>query len=151
MEIKPIKSNDDYKAALKEIRSLWSAELNTLEGDKLDVLITLVEAYENKHYPIDPPEPVEAIKSKMEQKGLRKIDLVHIFGGKNRVTEVLSRKKPLTINMIKNIHNEMGIPYESLIGFKRIPVYQNTDRIMQDTDRSSGPRRLLCDIVKEAA
>lgn len=151
MQIKPIKSNDDYKAALKEIRTLWSAEPNTPQGDKLDILITLVEAYENKFYHIDPPEPIEAIKSKMEQKGLRKIDLVHMVGGKNRVTEVLSRKKPLTINMIKNIHSEMGIPLESLIGYSRTHVFRNTDRIMQDTDRNSGPRRLLCDNVMEVA
>ncbi|HAJ79690.1 MAG TPA: transcriptional regulator [Fibrobacteres bacterium] len=116
MKIKPIKCKDDYNLALKEIQKLWNAEPNTPAGDTLEILITLVEAYEEKHYPIDPPDPVEAIKFRMEQKGLRQIDLASIMGGKNRVSEVISRKKPLTLKMIKNLHKAIGIPYESLIG-----------------------------------
>lgn len=115
MKIKPIKTKKDYRLALNEIRNLWDAEPGTPAGDKLDVLITLVEAYEKKHYPIDPPDPVEAIKFRMEQKGLRRVDLAPIMGGKNRVSEVLSRKKPLTLKMIRSLHNKIGIPYESLI------------------------------------
>jgi HTH-type transcriptional regulator/antitoxin HigA len=116
MKIKPIKSKRDYNAALKEVQQLWNAEPNTPDGDNLEILITLIEAYEEKHYPIDPPDPIEAIKFRMEQKGLRKVDLAFMMGGKNRVSEVLSGKKPLTLKMIKNLHKEIGIPYESLIG-----------------------------------
>lgn len=116
MKIKPIKSKADYNLALKEIQELWNAEPNTPDGDTLEILITLVEAYEEKHFPIDPPDPIEAIKFRMEQKGLRKVDLASMMGGKNRVSEVLSRKKPLTLKMIRNLHKEIGIPYESLIG-----------------------------------
>jgi HTH-type transcriptional regulator/antitoxin HigA len=116
MKIKPIKSKRDYDAALKEVQQLWNAEPNTPDGDNLEILITLIEAYEEKHYPIDPPDPIEAIKFRMEQKGLRKVDLALMMGGKNRVSEVLSGKKPLTLKMIKNLHKEIGIPYESLIG-----------------------------------
>lgn len=116
MIIKPIKTKADYKAALKAIQEYWTAQPNTPDGDTLEVLITLVEAYEEKHYHIDPPDPVEAIQFRMEQQGLRQVDLANMLGGKNRVSEVLSRKKPLTLKMIRNLHKEMGIPYESLIG-----------------------------------
>jgi len=116
MSIKPIKSKKDYAAALLEIQKLWNAEPNTPKGDTLEVLITLVEAFEEKHYPIDPPDPVEAIFFRMEQKGLKKVDLAPYMGGKNRVSEVLSRKKNLTLNMIRNLHYHIGIPFESLIG-----------------------------------
>jgi HTH-type transcriptional regulator/antitoxin HigA len=115
MKIKPVKTKEDYKAALKAIQKYWDAQPNTPDGDTLEILITLVEAYEEIHYHIDPPDPIAAIAFRMEQKGLRKVDLAHIMGGKNRVSEVLSRKKPLTLKMIKNLHKEMGIPYESLI------------------------------------
>lgn len=127
MKIKPIKTKEDYKSALRVIQKLWDAEPNTPQGDTLEILITLVEAYEEKHYHIDPPDPVEAINFRMEQRGLRRVDLAHIMGGKNRVSEVLSRKKPLTLKMIKNLHNEMGIPYESLIGEQR-KIFQVAER-----------------------
>jgi HTH-type transcriptional regulator/antitoxin HigA len=138
MKIKPIKSEKDYKTALKEIQKHWDAVPNTPEGDTLEVLITLVEVYEEKHYPIDPPDPIEAINFRMEQRGLRRVDLAHIMGGKNRVTEVLSRKKPLTLKMIKNLHDETGIPYESLIGFKNPFVLTKPYRITQDTNLPFG-------------
>ena len=115
MKIKPLKTEKDYKSALEHVRRLWNAEPETPDGDDLDVLITLIEAYEEKHYPIDPPDPVEAIKFRMDQKGLRRVDLAPILGGKNRVSEVLQRKKPLTLKMIRNLHQKIGIPYESLI------------------------------------
>ena len=115
MEIKPIKTKADYRAALKEIEALMAAELDTPDGERLDVLVTLVEAYENKHYRFDLPDPVEAIKFRMEQKGMTPKDLVPMIGRINRVYEVLSRKRPLTLAMIQRLHNELGIPAESLI------------------------------------
>jgi HTH-type transcriptional regulator / antitoxin HigA len=115
MEIKPIKSRADYRAALKEIETLMTAELDTPKGERLDVLVTLVEAYENKHYPLDLPDPVEAIKFCMEQRGMTPKDLVPFIGRINRVYEVLSRKRPLTLAMIQRLHSELGIPAESLI------------------------------------
>lgn len=115
MEIKPIKTKADYKAALKEIESLMGEEGNTPEGERLDVLVTLVEAYEEKHFPMDLPDPIEAIKFAMEQKGLTAKDLVPMIGRLNRVYEILSRRRPLTIAMIQRLHADLGIPAESLI------------------------------------
>lgn len=116
MKIKPIKNKKDYQLALKQIQNHWNAQPNTPEGDTLEVLITLVEAYEEKHYHIDPPDPVEAIKFRMEQKGLSRMDIAPLMGGKSRVSEVFAYKKPLTLKMIKKLHEKIGIPYESLIG-----------------------------------
>jgi HTH-type transcriptional regulator/antitoxin HigA len=115
MEIKPIKTKADYRAALKEIEALMAAEFDTPDGERLDVLVMLVEAYENKHYRLELPDPVEAIKFRMEQKGLTPKDLVPMIGRINRVYEVLSRKRPLTLAMIQRLHSELGIPAESLI------------------------------------
>ena len=115
MEINPIKTKADYRAALKEIETLMAAEIDTPEGERLDVLVTLVEAYENKHYRLDLPDPVEAIKFRMEQKGMTPKDLVPIIGRINRVYEILSRRRPLTLAMIQRLHSELGIPAESLI------------------------------------
>ncbi len=92
-----------------------SAELNTPEGDKLDILVTLVEAWEREHYPMDFPDPIEAIRFVMEQRGLEPKDLVPMIGQGNRVYEVLNRKRPLTLNMIRKLHKDLGIPAESLI------------------------------------
>ena len=115
MEIKPIKTKGDYRAALKEIEALMAAERDTPEGERLDVLVTLVEAYERKHYPFELPDPVEAIKFRMEQKGMTPKDLVPMIGRINRVYEILSRKRPLTLAMVQRLHSELGIPAESLI------------------------------------
>jgi HTH-type transcriptional regulator/antitoxin HigA len=115
MDIKPIKTNADYRAALKEIEMLMMVEPDTQEGEKLDVLVTLVEAYEQKHYPLDLPDPVEAIKFEMEQKGLTVKDLEPMIGKSNRVYEVLNRKRSLTLKMIWRLHEQLGIPAESLI------------------------------------
>ena len=115
MEIKPIRSKADYRAALKEIESLMSAQAGTPQGERLDVLVTLVEAYERKHFPMDLPDAVEAIKFRMEQSGLGPKDLVPMIGQLNRVYEVLSRKRPLILKMIWRLHRELGIPAESLI------------------------------------
>ena len=115
MEIKPIRTKADYRAALKEIEALMSARAGTPEGARLDVLVTLVEAYEKKHYRFDLPDPVEAIKFRMEQMELGPKDLVPMIGQINRVYEVLNRKRPLTLQMIRRLHRTLGIPAESLI------------------------------------
>ena len=115
MNIKSIKTETDYREALKEIESLMTAESNTPQGEKLDILVTLIEAYERKHFPLDLPDPVEAIKFEMEHKGLTVKDLEPMIGKSNRVYEVLNRKRALTLRMIQKLHQELGIPAESLI------------------------------------
>lgn len=117
MQINPIRTEADYKATLKEVSSLMESDpdLGTPEGDRLDVLATLVQAYEEKHYPIDLPDPVEAIKFRMEQAGLTAKDLEPMIGRRNRVYEVLNRKRALTLPMIWKLHQQLGIPAESLI------------------------------------
>ena len=115
MEIKPIRTKADYRATLKEVETLMQAEPGTADGERLDVLATLVEAYERKHFPMDLPDPVEAIKFRMEQSGLGPKDLVPMIGQLNRVYEILSRKRPLTLAMIRALHDKLGIPSELLI------------------------------------
>ena len=117
MDIQPIKSKRDYHRALKEIEPLMNAKRGTPDGDRLDVLVTLVEAWEAKHYRIDFPDPVEAIKYHMEQKGLEPRDLIRFIGNRNRVYEILNRKRPLTLRMVWRLHQGLGIPAESLIRF----------------------------------
>jgi len=115
MDIRPIKTDEDYEKALKRIEELWDATGNTPEGDELEILTTLVEAYEVKHYQILPPDPIEAIKFRMEQFGMKKTDLAPILGGKNRVSEVLNRKRKLTMKMIRALNKELNIPAEALL------------------------------------
>lgn len=115
MEICPVKTEADYQAALKEIEGFMSAQADSVEGERLEVLVTLVEAYERQHYPIDFPDPVEAIKFRMEHQGLTIDDLVPVIGRKNRVYEVLARKRPLTLRMIEGLHETFAIPAESLL------------------------------------
>ena len=115
MKINPIKTKSDHRAALKEIETLMAAEPGSREGERLDVLVTLVEAYENRHYRFDLPDPVEAIKFGMEQKGMTPKDMVPMIGKINRVYEILNRKRPLTLAMIQRLHDDLGIPAESLI------------------------------------
>lgn len=115
MNIKPIKTGADYRATLKKVETLMTAKPNTSEGDKLDVLATLIEAYEREHFPLDLPDPVEAIRFEMEQKGLTIKDLEPMIGKSNRVYEILNRKRSLTLKMIQKLHQELGIPAESLI------------------------------------
>ena len=115
MDIAPIRTKRDCRRALKEIEALMDARRGTPEGDRLDVLATLVEAWEAKHYPIDLPDPVAAIKYHMEQQGLAPKDLVPYIGSRNRVYEVLNRKRPLTLKMVWRLHSGLGIPAESLI------------------------------------
>jgi HTH-type transcriptional regulator/antitoxin HigA len=119
MDIAPLKNRRDYRHALKEIETLMQARRNTPEGDRLDVLVTLVEAWERKHYPLDLPDPVEAIKYHMEQNGLAPRDLIPFIGSRNRVHEVLNRKRPLTLKMIQRLHAGLRIPAESLLKIGR--------------------------------
>jgi HTH-type transcriptional regulator/antitoxin HigA len=113
--IKPLKTEADYDATLAEINTLMDAEPGTPEGDRLDILVTLVEAYEAKYWRIDPPDPIEAIKLRMQQRGLSRRDLERVLGSKSRVSEVLNRKRPLTLAMIQRLHSLWAIPAESLI------------------------------------
>jgi len=114
MNIKPIKNEEDYTQTLEYIESLMNAKPNTPQMDELEVLTTLVEAYEKQHYKIEAPDPIEAIKFRMEQEGLKQKDLVTIVGSKSRVSEILNRKRKLTIEMIRNLHKQLHIPVESL-------------------------------------
>lgn len=114
-EIRPIRTKRDHEAALKEIERLWGAKTGTLDGDRLDVLATLVDAYETEHYQMDPPDPVEAIKFRMEQQGLTRRDLEEIIGTRTRIAEVLNRKRGLSIAMIRRLHERLGISAEVLI------------------------------------
>jgi HTH-type transcriptional regulator/antitoxin HigA len=114
-ELKPIRTEADYENALAEVRALWGAKSGTPKGDRLDVLATLIDAYEEKHHPMDPPDPVEAIKFRMEQQGLTRKDLEPFIGTRTRVAEVLNRKRSLSIGMIRRLHNRLGISAEVLI------------------------------------
>lgn len=115
MNIKPIKTEEDNRAALARISEIFDAEPNTPEGDELDVLATLVEAFEEAHYPIAPPDPIEAIKFRMEQQGLEDKDLVPFLGQRSRVTEILNRQRRLSISMIRKLHDGLRIPLGSLV------------------------------------
>lgn len=115
MDIKPIKTEKDYQSALREIDLLFNASPDTQEGDRLDVLTTLVEAYEDKHYSIPLPDPIESIIYHIESRSLSRHDLAPYIGSRSRVSEVLNRKRALTINMIRRLHAGLGIPAEILI------------------------------------
>jgi len=115
MDIRPVKTENDYRVALAEIELLMMAEIDSPEGEKLDILVTLVEAYERKYYSLDLPDPVEAIRFEMERKGLTVKDLEPMIGKSNRVYEILNHKRALTLNMIWRLHEQLGIPAESLI------------------------------------
>ncbi|RHW17969.1 helix-turn-helix domain-containing protein [Sphingomonas gilva] len=114
-EVKPIRSEADYEAALEDIAALWGAKSGTPAGDRLDVLATLIDAYEAQHHPIDPPDPVEAIKFRMDQQGMTRKDLEDIIGTRTRIAEVLNRKRSLSIGMIRRLHDRLGISAEVLI------------------------------------
>ena len=115
MDIRPIKTIEDYEAALAEIERLFDASPETSDGDRLEVLMTLVEVYEDEHYSIPDPDPVEAINYYMESRGLTRRDLEPYIGTRARVSEVLNRKRPLTLNMIRRLNSELGISAEVLI------------------------------------
>ena len=113
--LKPIRTKADYAAAMAEIERLWGTKLGTPEGDRLDILATLVDAYETQHYPMDSPDPIEAIKFRMEQQGLTRKDLEGILGTRTRVAEVLNRRRGLSIHMIRRLHDKLGISADVLI------------------------------------
>ena len=116
MEIKPIRSEADYQTALKEIKILIESQPGTPEGDRMDVLVTLVEAYEAKHFPIpEPDDPVEVLEYYMESRGLSRSDLIAYLGSKERVSEVLNRKRGLSLQMIQRLHAGLGIPADLLV------------------------------------
>src|SRR5882672_7611678 len=113
--VRPIRNKKDYEAALKDVERLWGAKLGTEEGDRLDVLATLIDVYEAAHYPVDPPDPIEAIKFRMEQQGLSRKDLEPLIGTRTRVAEVLNRRRSLSIGTIRRLHKKLGISAEVLI------------------------------------
>ncbi len=115
MDIKPIKTKKDHVQALKRIEALMSAKANTPQGDELDILVTLVEAYEAKHYAVQAPDPIAAIQHRMEAMGMDRKDLEPLLGSKSRVSEVLNRKRKLTMEMVRNLHQNMQLPAEALI------------------------------------
>ena len=114
-ELKPIRTKADYKAALAEVERLWGARSGTPKGDRLDVLATLIDVYETRHYPMDPPDPIDAIQFRMEQQGLTRKDLEPLIGTRARVAEVMTRKRNLSIDMIRRLHEQLGISAEVLI------------------------------------
>ncbi len=116
MNIKPIRTKADYDSALDRVAKLMDAAPGSEAGAELDILATLIDAYEAKNFPIDPPDPIEAIKFRMEQKGLKRKDLEPLLGGRSRVSEVLSGKRSLSIQQIRNLHRTLRIPYENLLG-----------------------------------
>jgi HTH-type transcriptional regulator/antitoxin HigA len=129
MDIKPIKTEKDYAAALKEIEKLFDAEPGTEEGDRLEILSTLVEAYEDEHYDIPAPDPIEAINYFMESRGLTRADLEPYIGSRARVSEILNRKRPLTLSMIQRLHIGLGIPAETLVQpYKIVPHRKSSHR-----------------------
>ena len=114
-DVKPIRSEKDYEAAVAEVESLWGSKSGTAKGDRLDVLATLIESWETAHYPMDQPDPIEAIKFRMAQQGLTRKDLEGIIGTRARIAEVLDRKRGLSIAMIRRLNAELHIPAEILI------------------------------------
>jgi HTH-type transcriptional regulator/antitoxin HigA len=115
MKLKPIKTEDDYNQALKRLEKIFDAEPNTKEGDELEVLALIIGDYENKHYPIDPPDPIEAIKFRMEQLGMNQNEFGEIVGFKSRASEILNKKRKLTLKMIREISSKLNIPSDVLI------------------------------------
>jgi HTH-type transcriptional regulator/antitoxin HigA len=115
MDIKPIKTEQDYKISLKRLEEIFDAKIGTVESDEADVLGLLIDEYEKKHYPVEAPDPIEAIKIRMEEMHLRQIDLVNEIGGKNRVSEILNRKRKLTVEMIRNLTTKLNLSAGLLI------------------------------------
>jgi HTH-type transcriptional regulator/antitoxin HigA len=119
MDIRPIRNRRDHAWALREVERLWGARTGTPDADKLEILVTLIDAYEAKHHPIDPPDPVDAILFRMEQAGLTRNDLAGVIGSRARVSEVLNRRRRLSIAMIARLRDRLGISADILIGPQR--------------------------------
>lgn len=129
IEVKPIRSAADHRAAMADVKRLWGSKNGTPDGDRLDVLATLIDAYEAQHEPIDRPDPIEAIRFRMEQQGLTRKDLEPLIGTRTRVSEVLNRKRTLSIGMIRRLHAELGIAAEVLIRAPRLTAGGRTTRV----------------------
>ena len=115
MNIKVLKTEKDYNQALERLEKIFLSPVGTTEGEEAELLVFLIEKYEEEHYPIEAPDPIEAIKFRMEQLGMTKKELAEIIGYKSRVSEIFSRKRKLSLQMIRNLHDKLNIPYESLI------------------------------------
>jgi HTH-type transcriptional regulator / antitoxin HigA len=115
MELKPIKTETDYRASLKRLEEIFDATLGTAESDELEILALMIDDYENKHYPIDSPDPIEAIKIRMEELHLKQIDLINEIGGKSRVSEILNKKRKLTVDMIRKLAMKLNLSANLLI------------------------------------
>lgn len=135
MDMKPIKDDADYERALRRVEQLWAATKGSPEGDELEVLVTLIEAYENQHYPMDLPDPIEAIKFRLEQEGRDPRSLIGVIGQRTRVYEVLRGDRPLSLNMIRSLHKKFGIPAEVLIQPIRRKDKIKNRRTVRKTDR----------------
>jgi HTH-type transcriptional regulator / antitoxin HigA len=131
MEIKPIRTEADYRAALARVEEIWDAEAGTPESDELDVLSVLIEVYEEEHYPMDPPDPIDAIKFRMDQMGLARKDLEPCIGSRSRVSEVLTRRRGLSLVMIRKLNAKLGIPAEVLIAGYPLESGRAADRDRQ--------------------
>ena len=132
MDIKPIRTEADYERALRRVEELWDSVEGSTESDEVDILSTLIEAYEREHYPIDLPDPVEAIKFRLEQTGKNSRALIGIIGQRTRVYEVMKGKRPLSLNMIRNLHGKLDIPADVLIQparrYRKIAVHRGENR-----------------------
>ena len=115
MEIKVIKTEEDYNSALMRLEEIFDAPVNSPDGDEAELLTVLIEKYEEEHYPIESPDPIEAIRFRMEQMNMKKKDLAEVLGYKSRVSEILSRKRKLSLKMIRQLHKKLRIPYDSLL------------------------------------
>jgi HTH-type transcriptional regulator/antitoxin HigA len=129
IDVKPIRSAADHRAAMADVKRLWGSKNGTPNGDRLDVLATLIDAYEAQHEPIDRPDPIEAIRFRMEQQGLTRKDLEPLIGTRTRVSEVLNRKRTLSISMIRRLHAELGIAAEVLIQAPRLTAGGRATRV----------------------
>jgi len=135
MNVHPIRTETDYDAALVEVDNLWGAKASTPDGDRLDVLLVLIEDYESKHHPINPPDPIDAIKFRMEQMNLTRKDLEPLIGPRGRVAEVLNRRRPLSLAMIRSLHHKLHIPLESLIAKSALAANKRTRLTRQGVTR----------------
>jgi HTH-type transcriptional regulator / antitoxin HigA len=142
VDIHPIRNDRDHARALRQIEKLWGARAGTPEADTLEVLVTLVDAYETNHHSIDPPDPIDAIEFRMAQMGLGRADLEPIIGTRARVSEVLNRRRRLTITMITKLRDKLGIPADVLIGPPRPAQRRKTDRSEVPSRRAASRRRL---------
>lgn len=122
MEIKPIKSEEEYQRALERFNEVFDAPEDTLEGDEAQIWALLIGDYEDRHYPIDPPDPIERIKFRMEELGLKQADLIDAFGGRNRASEVLNKKRGLTLEMIRKLSERLNIKIQSLVSDYQLDV-----------------------------